>query len=64
MSDHSSMTWPWEGHEECQVYRLMRDGEECGRICKRCMVVEIHLVAESGHIEVELDIEIVPSGSA
>ena len=65
-ADPGKMVWPWKGHESCQVHRILMHGEECGRICKRCNVVEYHFLASPGPMEVEgfFDIESVPSGSA
>ena len=60
------LVWPWDGHEACQVHRLSIDGVVCGRICKRCNVVQVFLIGPPGGGDVEgtFDIERVPSGSA
>jgi hypothetical protein len=59
------MAWPWRDHEECQVYLLRLDGEVCGRMCKRCNVVEHHLLHDPGHpLAVVLRADKEPVGSA
>jgi hypothetical protein len=59
------MVWPWPGHEGCPVHRVFLRGQPCGRICRRCDVLEVHMLAEPGEAFSEtLDIEPFPSGSA
>jgi hypothetical protein len=61
-----NMIWPWPGHEEHGVQRLLMNGACCGRICKQCNVAEVHVVIPpgGGRFEGEFDIEPILSGSA
>lgn len=43
-----AMSWPWEGHEECEVHRVFTGGAECGRVCLACNVIEYHLMITPG----------------
>ena len=59
------MVWPWPEHEGCQAYLVRLRGEVCGRICKRCNVIETHLLVDpiEGRVSEQLDIDSIPVGS-
>lgn len=61
-----TMTWPWEGHEQCGAVHLFRiDGKVAGRVCKRCNTIEHHLLVDPGMpIESTGTIDVEPVGSA